>query len=224
MNVKELFDKAENGTLNYEQFKQAVKDANAKFVDISDGSYVSKNKYEDDLKAKDTQIETLNGTISTRDTDLANIKKQLEEAGADADKLATLSNDLSTLQGKYDTDIKNYQEQLSRQAYEFAVREFANTEKFTSNAAKREFINSLINENLKMNDKNEIMGASDFVKMYKESNADSFVVEPTPTPEPTPKPVPSFVQPTNTPTPPAKPTLSELMLAKNNNPNMEINF
>jgi hypothetical protein len=223
MKVKELFDNAEGGTLTYEQFQQAVKDANAKFVDVHEGGYVSKSKYDDDIKAKDTQIETLNGTIATRDTDLAKIQKQLEEAGVDAGKLSTLSADLSTLQGKYDTDIKQYQEQLAKQAYEFAVKEFANTQKFSSNAAKRDFVNSLINENLKMNDKNEIMGANDFVKQYTESNADAFVVEATPEPTPT-KPQPSFVQPTNQPAPPSKPTLTELMMAKNNNPSMEVNF
>jgi hypothetical protein len=223
MNVKELFEKAEGGTLNYEQFQQLSKDANANFVDLSEGAYVSKLKYDDDIKTRDTQIETLNNNIATRDTDIATIKQQLEQAGADADKLSTLSTDLSTLQTKYDTDTKNYQKQLAEQAYEFAVKEFANTQKFSSNAAKRDFINSLINENLKMNDKNEIMGANDFVKQYTESNADAFVVE-TP-PEPTPaKPQPSFVQPTQTPTPPARQTLSELMAAANNNPNMEINF
>lgn len=223
MNVKELFEKAENGALTYDQFVQAAKDAKAKFVDLSEGAYVSRSKYDDDMQTKDAQINTLNGTISTRDADLANIKKQLEEAGVDAQKLSTLSTDLSTLQGKYDTDIKNYQERLTKQAYEFAVKEFANTQKFTSNAAKRDFISSLINENFKMNDKSEIIGANDFVKMYAESNADAFVVESTPEPTPT-KPQPTFVQPTNQTTPPSKPTLTDLMMAKNNNPSMEINF
>ena len=42
MNVKELFDKAENGTLTYEQFLSAA--GEAKFVDLSEGKYVSKQK------------------------------------------------------------------------------------------------------------------------------------------------------------------------------------
>lgn len=224
MNVKEIFDKAENGTLTYEQFQQVAKDSNAKFVDLSTGQYVSKSKYDDEIQTRDSQIETLNGNIATRDTDLATIKQQLEQAGVDAQKLSAVSADLSTLQTKYDTDIRNYQEQLVKQAYEFAVKEFANTQKFSSNAAKRDFINSLINENLKMNDKNEIMGANDFVTQYTESNADAFIVETPPEPTPT-KPQPTFVQPTGNPeVPQTKPSLSELMAAKNNNPDMEIRY
>jgi hypothetical protein len=214
MNLKELFDKAENGTFNYEQFQEATKDL--KLVDLSEGAYVSKSKYEDDIKTRDTQIDTLNATIGSRDKDLEAIQKQLSEAGVDAEKLSTLSNDLSTLQGKYDTDIKQYKEQLRKQSYEFAVKEFANSQKFSSNAAKRDFINSLVNANLKMQD-NEILGANDFMSKYTEANADAFVVE-------TPKPQPTIVASTTAPTPQPKQSLSDLMAAKNNNPDMEVNY
>lgn len=195
MKIKEIFEKA-GGTINFEQFQAAC--GQAKFVDLSEGGYVSKSKYDDELKAKDSTIETLNGTISQRDTDLADIKQKLETAGVDAQKLSSLTNDLATLQGKYNDDVAKYQEKLTKQAYEFAVKEFAATKKFSSNAAKRDFISSLINENLKMNDKNEIMGANDFVQQYTESNSDAFVAEN----EPKSTQQPSFVQPTSTQTPP----------------------
>lgn len=200
MNIKELFEKAENGTLTYEQFEAAAKAGNAKFADLNEGNYVSKNKYESDLKAKDTHIETLNGTITTRDTDLADLKTKLEAAGADADKLATLTNDFTALQNKYTEDTKSYQEKLDKQAYDFAVREHANTKKFTSEAAKREYIRSMSAENLKLKD-DVIIGAEDFDKLYTEKNADSFVVEdpnnnpPTPAPN-NGAPLPTFVAPT----------------------------
>ena len=176
MNVKELFDKAENGTLTWEQFESAAKAGNAKFADINEGNYVSKHKYDDDITARDTQITTLNDTISTRDKDLANLRNQLKDAGTDATKLSDLTNEFDTLKTKYDTDTKAYKEQLKKQAYEFAVRDFANGKKFTSNAAKRDFIQSMIAKNLKVeNDK--IIGADDFVTIYSTENADAFVVE-----------------------------------------------
>jgi hypothetical protein len=193
--LKDFFEKAENKTLTFEQFTDACSKANIKLANLSNGDYVSKSKYLDDIKAKDNQIDTLNGTISTRDTDLATIKKQLEDAGVDAQKLSTLSTDLSTLQGKYDNDIKQYQDQLAKQAYEFAVKEFASTKKFTSNAAKRDFINSMISENLKIKD-DKIMGADDFVTSYTTENSDAFVVEDVKEKEPTAS-LPSFVQPTS---------------------------
>lgn len=196
MNIKELFEKAENGTLNYEQFEAAAKAGNAKFTDLNEGQYVSKHKYEGDLKAKDAEITTLNTTIGTRDVDLEDLKKKLAEAGADADKLASLTNDFTALQSKYDADTKQYQERLNKQAYEFAVREFAGTKKFSSQAARRDFTQSMIAENLKFKD-GKILGAEDFVKSYTESNADAFVVE---TPDPAPAtpaaPLPQFVAPT----------------------------
>ena len=163
MTIKELFGKSENGTLTYEQFEALSKESNANFADLSEGKYVSKNKYEDDIKAKDSAIETLNGTITTRDNDLADLKSKLEAAGTDADKLASLTGEFNSLQTKYDDDIKSYQDRLRKQAYEFAVKDFASSKKFTSNAAKRDFINSMIAKELKMDD-GKILGAEDFVK------------------------------------------------------------
>lgn len=198
MELKEVFEKAENDTLTWEQFEAAAKDAKAKFVDLSEGKYVSVGKYNDDLAAKDKEIETLNGTISTRDNDLAGLKQQLEDAGADATKLKEATDSLAALQTKYDGDMKNYKEQLKKQAYEFAVKEFANTQKFTSAAAKREFERSMIAKELKM-EKDKILGADDFVTAYKADNSDSFVVESNPegsAPEAGAE-TPHFVHPTN---------------------------
>ena len=65
MNIKDLFDKAENGILTYDQFEALAKENGLKFADLSDGKYVSKSKYESDLKAVNQQVETLNGQIET---------------------------------------------------------------------------------------------------------------------------------------------------------------
>lgn len=188
MNIKELFDKAEGGTLTYEQFDLASKAVEAKFTDLSEGKYVSKSKYDSDIKAVNTQmetlnsqIETLNGTIATRDTDLANLQKQLAEAGQDATKLADLTTQFTALQTKYDTDMKDYQSRMQQQKYEFAVKEFANTQKFTSQRAKRDFTQAMINRNLQM-EGDKLIGGDDFVSIYSADNADAFYVEKTPEP------------------------------------------
>ncbi len=186
--LKELFG---GNSLSYEQFEKAVNDKKMKLVNLSDGGYVDKKKYDDDITAKDNSIAELNNTIGSRDKDIADIKKQLEEAGADKDKLSTVTSQLSELQTKYETDSKAYQEKLSKQEYEFAVKDFANGQKFSSNAAKRDFINSMINKGLKM-EKDHILGADDFVKAYAENNADAFVVEKPQEPEKPAAPVPQF--------------------------------
>ena len=215
MNIKDIFDASEGGTLTYEQFEAAVKAGGAKFADLSDGKYVSKSKYDADLKAKDGEIEAkvaeitgrddqiknLNETITTRDTDLANLQKKLEEAGQDATKLAELNTQITNMQSKYDADVQNYQNQLKKQAYEFAVKEYAQTKNFTSQAARRDFVQSMIARDLQMED-GKILGRDDFADKYFAENADALVVEKAPeppAPEPTPTPqvvVPEIVAPT----------------------------
>lgn len=176
MKLKDVFDAAEDGVLSYDQFVEAMKAGGANFVDIKEGGYVSANKYQDELSSKDKEIELLNSTISTRDTDLEGLKKQLEEAGADVSKLEELTNNLNTLQSKYDSDTKAYKEQLKKQAYEFAVREFANSKIFSSAAAKRDFTKQMIEKGLKM-DGDKILGAEDFVQAYSQDNGDAFMTE-----------------------------------------------
>ena len=174
--VKELFDLAEDGTLTYSEFMELAQSNNVKLVDLNEGNYISKNKYESEINAKLKEIEALNGTVLTRDTDLEALKKQLEEAGTDATKLSDLTSQFETLKGKYDADTKAYKDQLRQQAYEFAVREYAGTKNFSSQAAKRDYINAMVAKQLKM-ENNTILGADDFDKMYTEQNQDAFISE-----------------------------------------------
>lgn len=180
--LKALFN---NDALTYDEFKTALEANNIKLADLSKGDYVSKRKYDDDLNAKVNEITTLNEALSRRDTDLEGLRVKLTEAGNDTDKLTQLTNDFTQLQGKYDTDVKNYKAMLKKQAYEFAVKEFAAGQKFTSNAAKRDFINSMISADLKMGDAG-ILGGDDFVKQYTANNEDAFVRESVEREEPKP--------------------------------------
>lgn len=208
MNVKEVFAKAENGTLTYEQFKAIVDENKSKFADLSEGHYVDKQKYTDELAARDTRITTLDETLKQRDADLSDLKTQLENAGQDANKLAEVTSQFTALQEKYDNDVKNYQNQLAKQKYEFAVKNIANNEKFTSSAAKNFFIQTLNDKNLSM-EEDKIVGVDDFIKQYKEDNADSFVVEQPKEPETPPKDtnkLPAFAGPTGVKTTPEAPT------------------
>lgn len=211
MNVKELFDKAENGTLTYEQFLSAA--GEAKFVDLTEGKYVSKQKHEDELKDKDAQITTLSATIQTRDADLQTLQDTLKDAG-DIEALKTASKDLSELQKKYDKETKAYQAQLSQQAYEFAVKEFASGKQFTSKAAQRDFTQAMIAKKLQFED-GKLIGAEDFVQMYAKDNDDAFAKKS--------EPKPQFVQSTE-PKKPDKLTLSQLMKMKNDNPDAVIDI
>lgn len=212
MTIKELFDQAENNTLSWEQFEAAM--GESKFVDLTEGNYVSKQKFENELSQKEQRITELNATITQRDDDLSKLQTTLKDAG-DLEALKQASRDLTDLQKKYDKETRDYQKQLSEQAYEFAVKEYANSKNFTSNAAKRDFIQSMLAKNLMMED-GRIIGADDFVTIYSKDNADAFVTKED-------KKQPKFSSSTQNNNP-AKPTLSELMRMKNENPDAIINF
>lgn len=230
MKVKELFEKVENGVLTYEQFDALMKEAKANFADLSEGGYVSKHKYEDELEAKVREIETLNETIGARDKDLTSLRKQLEEAEEGYIKVQELNEAIVSLQDKYDEDMSNYKEQLSKQAYEFAVKEFANDQEFSSQAAKRDFIQSLMKAELKMDKEGNIKGIEDFAKTYKKENADAFTSKKEEQPAQdavstlnASRQQPQFVSPTPGTAAPKAPTLTEMMMAANNNPGISIN-
>ena len=130
-----------------------------------------KNKYDEDIKQRDADIKDLQG--------------KLKNAGTDAEKLKTLETDLATLQTNYDTAKADYEAKLSKQAYEFAVKQKVSELKFSSNSAKKAFIADVMNEELKMKD-GELQGFDDFVESYKKTDADAFLKEDKPDPEPTP--------------------------------------
>ena len=222
--LKELFEKAENGTLNYEQFSEALKAGGYKLADLSKGDYVAKKKYEDDLSGKDSIIADLNATIDTRNADLQSIQEKLDKAGTDSAMIENLSGELSALQLKYDNATKEYNDKLNRQSYECAVKEFASEQSFSSNAAKRDFINSMLAKSLPMENGN-IMGAKDYMAEYAKDNSDAFVVA---NPDPQPDNLPKFVggtnDPNNTGGDSKKQSLSDIMKAKNDNPNLIVNF
>lgn len=222
MLLKEIFDKAtsENKSLTWEEFEALAKENKAKFTDLSEGKYVDRQKYEDDLAKKDTEITTLNDTITTRNSDLESLKVKLADAGNDAGKLEELNSNLTALQAKYDADTAALQTKLSAQAYEFAVRDYAGKQKFSSSAARRDFERSMIQKNLPMED-GSIMGADDYMKAYAKANADAFIQK-----EPAPKtPAPEFAGPTpGGKQPGAKMSLSEMMAKKNENPDFVISF
>lgn len=173
--LKKFFDEA-GGSLTYEELSSMIKENGSKFVDLTEGNYVAKNKYENELESLNTQIAELNGTIGTRDNDLADLRTKLEAAGADSSKIASLTKDFEDLQAKYTEDTKAYEDKLRKQSYEFAVKEFAGSKQFSSKAAKRDFIKTMIDAGLEVKD-GEIVGADEFIDTYLEDNEDAFLTD-----------------------------------------------
>lgn len=209
--------------LTYDQLAAKVTEGKLNVVNIADGSYVSRNKFDDTVNGLKSQVTDLQGQIAQRDTDLAGLNEQLTAAQADAGQLAEAQKQLSALQSKYDKDSKAWEAKNAQQAYEYAVRSKAGELKFTSAAAKKDFIREAIAQGFKM-DGDTLMGYTDFVAKYQENDPGAFVKE-TPAADPKPAdPTPTIVLPGKSNPNPHKMSLAEAMKAKNENPNMEINF
>lgn len=156
---KESFEKAFNE--NYKTVAE-VDNLNKKITKAEEERDSYKKKYDTD--------------IATRDTDLANLKKQLEGAGVDKTKLDELTTQLATLQTNYDNAKTEHQKQLIQQKKEFLIREKVGNLKFSSNSAKKTFLADVIAKDLPV-DGDNILGFEDFVKVYKEQDAGAFVAE-----------------------------------------------
>ena len=198
--LKALFKDGE--ALTYDQLTAAITGAKLNVVNIADGSYVSRAKYDDKVNTLTQQVTDLQGQISQRDTDIATIQEQLTAAQADSGKLADAQKALTDMQTKYETEKQTCEQRLAQQSYEFAVREKANALQFSSESAKRAFVHEAISKGFKM-DGETLMGYEDFVTKYKESDPGAFKTEaPAEPPKPEP-PKPDIVLPSGNPPTPA---------------------
>lgn len=229
MKIEDIFMEAE-GPLTLEQFNEIVSSKGGKFADLSEGNYVSVGKHEAELNSLERQIETLTDQVAQRESDVQELMTQLQQAGNTEEALNRAYAQLNALQEKYNEDAEAYEEQLSRQAREFAVKEYAATKEFTSEAARELYIEKLIDsEDVDFNKKGELEGMEDFDARFAEKYDNAFYVKPV---EPEPKlpepeaPKPKFLGQTPGAQKPAetKLSLSEMMQAKNENPDMQIGF
>lgn len=144
-----------------------------KFVDLSEGGYVGKDKYDSKVNGLTTQINDLQGQISQRDTDMSNLQEQLTTAQTDATKLADAQNTLTALQSQYAQDKSNWEAKIAAQAYEFKIRELTNGIAFSSNAAKNEFVRNAIAKNFQL-EGDKVLGFDDYVATCKQADPNAF--------------------------------------------------
>ena len=171
---KEDFDKVLNE--NYKTISEVTK-IQGKLEKAEGERDTYKNKYDTDIKQRDADIKDLQG--------------KLKDAGTDTTKLADLQKELSALQDTYNTEKSKYEKQLSKQAYEFAIKEKVAELKFSSNSAKKAFIADALKEEMKMKD-GQLQGFDDFLESYKKTDADAFLKEDTENSEEDETPKPKF--------------------------------
>lgn len=137
------------------------------------------------LEKATAEKDTLNNQYTTdlekRDKDIEKLKQKLADAGTDSEKLANLQSEFNTLQTTYQNSQAEYEKQLKKQAYDFAIKEKVASLKFSSQSARRTFMSDVLNENLKMKD-GELLGFDDYVEAYKKTDADAFLSDDQPKP------------------------------------------
>lgn len=163
-----------NAAIEAYNSKQADKSKYVRFADLSEGGYVSVDKYNDKVNGLTEQINGLNQTIAQRDSDMTALNDKLTAAQGDAAKYAEMQTSLTQLQQKYADEKTAWEQKISKQAYEYNIRERAGLIKFTSAAAKRDFISQAVQKGFKQ-DGDKLEGYDDFVKTYKEENKGAVV-------------------------------------------------
>lgn len=220
--LKSLFKNGE--ALTYEQLVEKAQEAKINAVNLASGDYVSRSKFDDRVNSLTQQVTDLQGQVSQRDNDLASLNTQLTAAQADAGKLSEVQTTLTGLQAQYDSERQQWEQRNAQQAYEFMVRERANGLKFSSTAAKKEFIREAIKMGFKVDGEN-LLGYTDFVSKYQADDPGAFVTEAPKDPEPPKQDPPTIVLPKGgSSAPKGKMSLLDMMRAKNDNPNTEIRF
>lgn len=169
--LKDLFG---DGSLSFAQFVEKLGSAGdkVKLVNLKDGGYVGKDKFDAMQTERDalkTQLETANTTIkSYTDMDIDGIKQSAKD-----------------WETKYNTDTQKLRDKLSDMEYSHTVEAAASGLKFTSAAAKKAFMADLTAKKLTVQD-GKLLGLDDFVNAYKQSDPSAFASE---------NPVPQFVKP-----------------------------
>lgn len=131
-------------------------------------------EYGTSVQAKDQEIDTL----TTEKEGLSNQLKEANDkikgfADVDVDKLKQEITDWET---KYKTDTENLKNEISKKDYDFKLNEVVKDLEFSSNGAKKSFIEDLKAKELKFED-NKLVGFADFLKSYKENDPNAFKKE-----------------------------------------------
>lgn len=142
----------------------------------------------EDLKAKgltDEQVAFVmaeNGKDVKREKDKADgYKSQLEAANEslkafDGVDVAELTKERDEWKEKFSTAKTEYDEKLKAIDFDKALDNAVKDLKFTSNSAKKAFVQDIKDKKLEVKD-GKLSGFDDFLKMYRESDSGAFVDE-----------------------------------------------
>ena len=131
-----------------------------RYADLSEGNYVSKEKYQT-LETKSnglqTQLSEANTTIkSYKDMDIDGIKESAKN-----------------WETKYNTDTQALQTQIDNQQKQFAAERFMDTQKIKSPLSRKAIMQEFLAQNLEFKD-GVFKGADEYMKGVKEKYPEEF--------------------------------------------------
>ena len=148
----------------YEGLSEEIKrEYDEKELIINDGTYIPKAKFD-----------SLNETKK----DLENQLKETNDKVQELSKVDTeeLKQQIEDLQKKYEEDTKALNSKYEAREYDIKLNDYAKDLKFSSNSARKSFMNDLKAQELKFED-DKLVGFDDFVNSYKESDPSAFIEE-----------------------------------------------
>lgn len=140
-----------------------------RYADLSEGNYISREKYQTlEMKSNglQTQLNEANDTIkSYKSMDIDGIKQS--------------ATDWET---KYNTDTKKLQELLDTQQRTFAAERYLDTQKIKSPLSRKTILNEFLAQKMEFKD-GAFVGADDYMKKVREQYPDEFEPDEPPKPE-----------------------------------------
>lgn len=124
-----------------------------------------------ELKKELEKVKTEKGGLETQ---LAEANQKIESfKDIDVDKIKA---EIDEWKNKYEIDTQTLKDSLSQKDYDYKISELTNGLKFSSNGAKKSFMNDLKEKGLKL-ENDTLLGFDDFVKSYQETDPDAFMKE-----------------------------------------------
>lgn len=131
-----------------------------RYADLSEGNYVSREKYvslETKSNGLQTQLNDVNNTIkSYKDMDIDRIKQSAEN-----------------WETKYNEDTQKLQSQLDSQERTFAAERYLDGQKIKSPLSRKTILNEFLAQNMEFKD-GKFTGADEYMKKVKEQYPDEF--------------------------------------------------
>ena len=139
------------------------KEYDEKELIINDGTYIPKAKFD---------------SLNEQKKDLENQLKETNDKVQELSKVDTeeLKKQIEDLQKKYEEDTKELNNKYEAREYDIKLNDYAKDLKFSSNSARKSFMNDLKAKELKFED-DKLVGFDDFVSSYKENDPDAFMEE-----------------------------------------------